>query len=280
MSSRSPEGHTTPPLTSPARFALVDDDRELRLGVFETLDGFFTGHVPSESYFEFVDDPQWIPMEFTVGGLRPEQPLNTDEEIEWCSVEILSSTGEAIGSYEVASTELAALRSRADGSVDVTVTGLVSKPPERGVEAIWDRWRSGPPDTFNTWSELPPGRREAWLEVAFEYRPRNRLRRGVRRARPGTDLPVLTLDGRHATDLASVYCALGEAVNGPGGYYGSNPYALQDCLRGGEPNYFGLPAPFILVWQAYEVALRHADEIGLGAVLGVLAEAGVQLEQR
>lgn len=269
-----------PPLHSPARFALVDDDRELRLGVFETLDGFFTGHTASESYFEFVDDPQWYPVEFTVGGLRPEQPLSIGQEIGWCSVEILADAGEPIGFYDVASIELTDLRPRAGGSVDAAVTGLVSKPPERGVEAIWDRWRAGPPEAANTWAELPPGRREAWLEVAGNYRWRDRLRRGVRQARPGTDLPVLTLDGRYTTDLASVYCAVGEAVNGPGGYYGSNPYALRDCLRGGEPNYFGTPAPFILVWQAFEVALRHADGIGLGAVLGILAEAGVQLEKR
>ncbi|WP_125804756.1 barstar family protein [Actinoplanes sp. ATCC 53533] len=268
------------PSDIPARFAFVDDDRELRLGVFETVTGLFAGHTAAEAYFEFVAASDWFPVEFTVGGLRPEQPLVPGEEIGWCAVEILSDVGESIGHYAIGATEVERLRRRADGAFDVTVTGQMTKPPERGVEPLWDRWRTDPPETVNTWAELPAGQREAWLEVASKYRWRNPLRRGTRHARHGEELPVLILDGRYATDLASVYCALGEAVNGPGGYYGSNPYALRDCLHGGEPNYFGLPAPFILVWQAYEVALQHVDEIGLGAVLGMLAESGVRLEKQ
>ena len=41
----------------------------------------------------------------------------------------------------------------------------------------------------------------------------------------------VVLDGRHVTDLASLFCAVGEAFNGPGGYFGGNFTALDDCLR-------------------------------------------------
>ncbi|MEV4352637.1 barstar family protein [Actinoplanes sp. NPDC049596] len=259
-----------------ARFAFVDDDRELRLGVFETVDGLFTGHTAAESHAEFVAASDWFPVEFTAGGLRPDQPVPVGEELGWCSVEILSGAGEPIGFYDLGSTEVERLVPRADGSFDATVTGLMTKPPERGVEAIWDRWRAGPPDAVNTWAELPAGRREAWLEVAGKYRWRDRLRRGVRHDRPGEELPVLILDGQYATDLASVYCALGEAVNGPGGYYGSNPYALQDCLRDG----WGLAAPFVLVWRRFEVARGQVDGPALDTVLAVLETAGVRVEQQ
>ncbi|MFD0592855.1 barstar family protein [Catellatospora coxensis] len=40
------------------------------------------------------------------------------------------------------------------------------------------------------------------------------------------------LDGRFVTDVEGFYCAIGEAVNGPGGYFGWNLDALVDCLRG------------------------------------------------
>ncbi|MFD0347246.1 barstar family protein [Kitasatospora aburaviensis] len=50
--------------------------------------------------------------------------------------------------------------------------------------------------------------------------------------------PVYVLDGSGITDRAAFYTALGSALNGPGGYYGSNLDALADCLHGG----FG-PAP-------------------------------------
>ncbi|WP_327590963.1 barstar family protein [Nonomuraea sp. NBC_00507] len=33
------------------------------------------------------------------------------------------------------------------------------------------------------------------------------------------------------TDEAAFYLAMGEAINGPGGYFGRNLDALDDCLR-------------------------------------------------
>lgn len=41
-----------------------------------------------------------------------------------------------------------------------------------------------------------------------------------------------------------------KAINGPGGYFGWNLNALDDCLRGG----FGARAPFTLVWSDSQVA--------------------------
>jgi hypothetical protein len=63
------------------------------------------------------------------------------------------------------------------------------------------------------------------------------------------------LDGSGATDRAGLYAALGTAVNGPGGYYGSNLDALADCLRGG----FGPVPPFVLVWHGFALADRSPD---------------------
>jgi RNAse (barnase) inhibitor barstar len=256
--------------THPAgRFAFVDDDREVRLGVADAVENFFTGHTPMESFFD--ERPDWWPVEFTVVGLRPEVPVQVGE-LGWTVLEILSDAGEPIGAYLVGSTELVRVDRRPDGRLDVAVEGLVSLPVEAGVEPIWDRWRSGPPDEPNTWAELPAGRREAWLDVAANYRQRDPLRRG-RHTRSG-ERPVVTLDGRHVTDLAGFYCALGEAVNGPGGYFGNNPYALRDHLNGGG----GVSVPFTLAWRDFEVAERHLGE-HLPVVLGVLAEAGVTVER-
>jgi RNAse (barnase) inhibitor barstar len=54
----------------------------------------------------------------------------------------------------------------------------------------------------------------------------------------------------------SFYCAIGEAVNGPGGYFGWNLDALKDCLRGG----WGAAPPFTLEWQYAEVARSRLVE--------------------
>jgi RNAse (barnase) inhibitor barstar len=61
--------------------------------------------------------------------------------------------------------------------------------------------------------------------------------------------PTYVIDGDRIAKLDDVYRALGEAVNGPGGYFGSNLDALDDCLYGG----FGTPVGgFIVEWRNSE----------------------------
>ncbi|WP_035849608.1 barstar family protein [Kitasatospora azatica] len=81
------------------------------------------------------------------------------------------------------------------------------------------------------------------------------------------------LDGSTARDRTNLYAALGAAVNGPGGYYGSNLDALADCLRGG----FGPTPPFTLVWHDFAVA-DGSSALPPGyarSVVDLLREAGV-----
>ena len=90
---------------------------------------------------------------------------------------------------------------------------------------IWKRWLVGPPNASGAWAGLDTRQREAWLDLVRE--------RGCRleyRHRPGGH--DYELDGRHITDEPGLYLALGEAVNGPGGYFGGCLAALVDCLRG------------------------------------------------
>ncbi|MFG2137617.1 barstar family protein [Streptomyces sp. NPDC048650] len=67
---------------------------------------------------------------------------------------------------------------------------------------------------------------------------------------------TFTLDGRYIVDEDSFYCALGEAVNGPGGYFGWNLDALDDCLRGR----WGAASPFALDWQHSETAATYLSK--------------------
>jgi RNAse (barnase) inhibitor barstar len=76
----------------------------------------------------------------------------------------------------------------------------------------------------------------------------NRVRenwcRRPRHKRPVSDRKniIVVLDGSRVTDIPSFHIALGEAVNGPNGYYGGCLDAMADCLCGR----FGLKAPFTL----------------------------------
>jgi len=48
---------------------------------------------------------------------------------------------------------------------------------------------------------------------------------------------VYVIHGERVRSLDDFYREIGEAINGPGGYFGRNLDALWDCLRGG----FGTP---------------------------------------
>lgn len=74
--------------------------------------------------------------------------------------------------------------------------------------------------------------------------------------------------------------ALGEAVNGPGGYFGGCLAALDDCLRGT----FGYTAPATLLWRDAATAREHLSRtLALdgrpynlfSGLLDVLAEGGM-----
>ncbi|MDX3099832.1 barstar family protein [Nonomuraea angiospora] len=129
--------------------------------------------------------------------------------------------------------------------------------PSAGVRDVWERWRSARPDQPNQWAVYGSEGRQAWLTIVG----RSRFRRGGGLDRlPGC---VYHLDGTHVIDEAAFYLAIGEAINGPGGYFGWNLDALDDCLRGR----FGARAPFTLIWSDSQVAresltrtLEEADD--------------------
>jgi hypothetical protein len=68
---------------------------------------------------------------------------------------------------------------------------------------------------------------------------------------------VYELEGRHITGEPSLFLALGEAVNGPGGYFGGCVVALADFLRG----HFGYTAPATLLWRDIASAREHLSHV-------------------
>ncbi|MFI5755244.1 barstar family protein [Streptomyces sp. NPDC051569] len=62
------------------------------------------------------------------------------------------------------------------------------------------------------------------------------------------------IDGAEVTSLDRFWQVIGAAVNGPGGYFGSNLDALADCLHGG----FGTPddGDFVIEWHRHDEARR------------------------
>lgn len=154
---------------------------------------------------------------------------------------LLDVEGIEMGSYFVSGVTATAARPSRHGDdlFDVEVR-LWCDELLPGVAEIWDLLRTGNLDRKGMWEDLDAVGQKAWLSVALWSR------KYQRRGHPedASSGRVVTLDGRQVTDINSFYCALGEAVNGPGGYFGWNLAAVDDCLRGG----FGVKAPFTLEW--------------------------------
>ncbi|MFF2844869.1 barstar family protein [Streptomyces sp. NPDC058001] len=130
---------------------------------------------------------------------------------------------------------------RGHGLIDLTLESWSDQPPF-AARHVWDLWWDGRPTRTNLWAPCSSEGRDVWLTLALENR-----HRGAPHRPPGSPYH---LDGRHITDEKGFYCALGEAMNGPGGYFGGTSGGLFDCLRGG----FGATSPFTLVWHDAEVA--------------------------
>ncbi|MEU0498739.1 barstar family protein [Mycobacterium sp. NPDC006124] len=92
------------------------------------------------------------------------------------------------------------------------------------------------------------------------------------------------LDGRRIGTPEDFYREIGEAVNGPTGYFGANLDALADCLRGGFGTTPGEHVEF--EWRHSDASRRRLRGVrrgGIGfvdAVREVFDDAGVTLRLR
>lgn len=197
----------------------------------------------------------------------------------WLS--LLDVDGAVMGVYEVYEVTVVDVQRSARGAnlIDLTVT-LWCETALPGAESVWDKIRTGRLNRTGMWHELAPENQVAWLSVALssgQYR---------RQGKPDTPAgQVFTLDGRHIVDRNSFYCAMGEAINGPGGYFGWNLDALDDCLCGG----WGATPPFSLHWDSSaEARARLVERVStddgeksvFDLILEILENRGVTVNLR
>lgn len=94
-----------------------------------------------------------------------------------------------------------------------------------------------------------------------------------------TGLPAMGLMASHILDGAQMptksgfLCVLGEAVNGPGGYFGSNLYALADGISAS----FREGPPVKIVWRYFRVSQNSLDRAFVNSVIEVMSEFNVDV---
>lgn len=123
----------------------------------------------------------------------------------------------------------------------------LAKPFELELQEIW---RLGLRKK-NMWSSLDFLHRIAWLQLVS--------RRHFTQSTNIEDKPanlIYELDGTFITDNPSFFIALGEAINGPGGYFGKCLDSVSDCLCGD----FGATTPLTLVWKNSQIAKCTLNE--------------------
>ena len=91
-------------------------------------------------------------------------------------------------------------------------------------------------------------------------------------------MKTFTVRGARIHSRADLFTELGHAVNGTGGYFGSNLDALADCLGGG----FGTPddEPFRFVLTDSSKAKKALDSATWTGLLDVFDSAGIDLMLR
>ena len=206
-----------------------------------------------------LDEEQLDPMEPPLrllgcaaqGALRAALDAG-DEDLGHVKVARIDTSGRTV--QMVVEGELTAWipSARGRGLVDLALEPWSERPPLAAAE-VWDLWSAGRPVQPGLWSRCGAQARAFWLGTTL-----------ANHAPTDPDRPsgaTYHLEGRHIIDLPGFFCALGEAVNGPGGYFGHSEAALSDCLSGR----WGALPPFTLVWHDADVARRclgvtpHAD---------------------
>ncbi|MFD8321888.1 barstar family protein [Kitasatospora purpeofusca] len=168
-------------------------------------------------------------------------------DLEQASLEVRDDRGEPLTDLLLRARVMAwRPSSHGTGLIDLELDGELLTPVPAYARPLWERWFAGPPEAPGGWAGLDTRHRGAWLDLVRE--------RGCRRTRHNRPAGhAYVLDGRHITDVPGLYLALGEAVNGPGGYFGGCLDALVDCLRGT----FGHTAPATLHWHDATTAHEH-----------------------
>jgi RNAse (barnase) inhibitor barstar len=243
-----------------AGYALTGDEGDL-WGEVEEIIGLFTGPADRPRQVELIGCAPQGALRTAIASIGTDRALAGNADLTF-----LDSSGDTIGSYFVNDLTVQSVRpGGAPGLVDLIVRlscGLALP----GSELPWQLVRTGQLDRPGLWHDLDRTGRHAWLSVA--------LTRQV--SGSAIDQPAgaaYRLDGRCVTEEDGFYCAIGEAVNGPGGYFGWNLDALVDCLRGG----FGAETPFTLDWRSFETARALPR---LDTILEILADGEVTVVPR
>lgn len=221
----------------------------------------------------FVDGEETESGTITITGAVFGSP-STPGVVEDAELEVLDVHGLTIGSYYIGRADLGLTpangAARRDPDLRTSFYGRSEPFPHAG--EVWRRWARGTPTVAGEWTTYPPEERPSWLHVV-----QNAWFTSGRLAARYSSAETFEIDGGYTTDRDSLYCALGESINGPAGYIGSNLDALSDCLSHWPD---GSSRSFQLVWNNFAKPGRSSDREYFDAVVDLLTDHDVEVVLR
>jgi RNAse (barnase) inhibitor barstar len=235
-------------------YRLVHADLGGVLLAAEELQGFFVSDLEAKSsQLQFVG----VTHDFSA------VPWGQSEDVE---LQVMNWRGEVIGSYYIGRVFLNTPNDGAinGGCVNVTASFYGFSCPYPRASEVWRRWASLDQIRLGEWRTYP----KSWLHVVqtawFES--------GHSAKRYGTDSEV-AIDGNEITSEDGFFCALGEAVNGAGGYFGSTLSGLADCLAlSGASSH-----PFRIRWVHESASVQNLGREFVESVIAVFEDYGVEV---
>ncbi|MFD0590073.1 barnase inhibitor [Paenibacillus sp. GCM10027627] len=247
-----------------AKYLILDDESNLIMGTCEDIVGL-TGECTiiekNESFHKIILEDLKLTQSFK------EYCIKTKSSVTNIHLGIIDVHGNSIGSYYFSlKVPLYIHKIGAENKqryVELIGT-LLSKASKEALE-IWEMWRQSPPESTNLWSSLTEQQREGWLEVARLYFKRSSNQQDEKHG-------VYSFDATYVKDSTSFFCALGEAINGSGGYFGFDLMSLEDCFCGG----FGVVPPFTLNVQN-DCDFFETDNVFLTQLNEIFADKQVKI---
>ncbi|WP_405462833.1 barstar family protein [Streptomyces anulatus] len=229
--------------------------------------------IAAEDLLDYFMEEDREPPE-TVTFVRAHQVGRARRKTERAELQVVDRQGATIGAYDIGRVSAAFRPELVPSGADrpdlgYSFLGRTCEYPWAG--EIWRQWAAtGRPVEPGEWARHPSDWHESWMHVV-QTAWFDSGRSATRYETGGTAV----VDSTAITTRDGFYCALGEAVNGPGGYFGSNLDALFDCLRTMRRDE---ASPFRLVWRNVAVSQEALGSDFTERVLALFEECGVETE--
>lgn len=222
--------------------------------------------VAAEGIEGFFVDPEEESPE--VAFLRVHEVEKSRRRVEDAVLEVMNRQRKRVGEYFIGRVALGDMNTEVSGGnfsrVAYRFFGNRCEYPE--AERIWPRWASGIALEKGEWCRGPVSYQSAWLHVV-----QNSWFASNRRATRYGPNEVAYLEGAQISTKPGFFCALGEAVNGPGGYFGSNLDAVADCISSSVSDGF----PPKVIWGNFQASQEFLDHTFVDSFVGVMREFNI-----